>query len=706
VDRDFPSAWRARRPFRCACLLLACLFGTLAPALGQFDFSYDEQTSAWTLSNGQIRAVFQLAPDGYFVFRSLTDLQRGVEWAPPSGVRSTPFRFQFGARVIDEHTRFRLIGQSIRPAPRRGLQQSIVLETDDDHARVVVELLMYAGQPVLRYRSLLQNRSGASNFVRSLDIVPWQFSASRRQFRVFRVNQWVAGGHYGNFETLNQLLDNEDRVLEVASGAYGQHCSWAAVRDGDGNGLFAGWEFDGRLTAAVRKFPEQDLIHISSSIHSLNAPLESNATFPAPYAFIGLFSGDWDEAGYRTQRFVENVLAQSMPEQKFPYVMWNSWKYQQDINEDILRRNAQIAARLGVEVFVVDLGWATHIGEWTADPRKFPRGLRPLSDYVHSLGMKFGLHFAFVEAAPESAVLRANPDWTSSESYGYFGALSLCLSHRPVRDWIIREAVRMIDEYNVDWILQDGENMVKQCTKTTHTHHPENSNWANATSGLNFVVRAIQAQRPRVLWENCQDGGNMMTFNMVRNYVTSITADDSGELTTRQAIYGVTYPFPPRYSDRYMPSEELNNYITRSYMFGGPWILMNRLAQMRESDLQFLTSEIALFKSFRELIRDGKVHHYSPRPNGRIVDAIGSYNPERDTAIVFVYAPETRFTSFTFRPRDLRPDGVYRVRFQENPTTAVRTGIDLLQRGIRVDIPHSWFGEIVYIEPAPAGAIN
>lgn len=706
MGRRFAPAWRVRRSCRVTYLPLACLLGALSPAFGQFDHSYDEQTGAWTLSNGQIRAVFQLSADGYFGFRSLTDLLRGVEWAPPAGIRSTPFRFQLGDTVIDEHTRFRLIGHSVRPVARRGSQQSIVLETEDANARVVVELLMYPGQPVLRYRSLLQNRSGAGDFVTSLDILPWQFSAGRRPFRVFRVNQWVAGGHYGNFETFNQLLQNENRVLDVTSGAYGQHCAWTAVRREEGDGIFAGWEFDGRLTAAVRSFPDLDLIHISSSIHSLNAPLGRSATFAAPYAFIGLFNGDWDEAGYRTQRFVENVLAQSLPEPRFPYVMWDSWKYQQDINEDILRRNAQIAARLGVEVFVVDLGWATHIGEWTANPRKFPSGLRSLSDYVHSLGMKFGLHFAFAEAAPESAILRANPDWTSSETYGYFGALSLCLSHRPVRDWIIREAIRMIDEYNVDWILQDGENMVKECTKTTHTHHPDNSNWENATSGLNFVVRTIQAQRPRVLWENCQDGGNMMTFNMVRNYVTSIAADDSGELTTRQAIYGVTYPFPTRYSNRYMPAEELNNYITRSYMFGGPWILMNRLAQMRESDLQFLASEIALFKTFRELIRDGKVHRYTPRPNGRIVDAIGSYHPERDTAVVFVYAPETRFTSFTFRPRDLRPDGVYRVRFQENPNTAVRSGNDLLQRGIRVDIPRQWFAEIVYIEPVAPGAIN
>jgi alpha-galactosidase len=63
-----------------------------------------------------------------------------------------------------------------------------------------------------------------------------------------------------------------------------------------------------------------------------------------------------------------------------------------------LRLNAQIAATMGIEPFVVDLGWVRELGDWREDPQKFPSGLRALSDYVHSLGMKFGLHFAFAEA--------------------------------------------------------------------------------------------------------------------------------------------------------------------------------------------------------------------------------------------------------------------------------------------------------------------
>src|ERR1041384_6286200 len=97
--------------------------------------------------------------------------------------------------------------------------------------------------------------------------------------------------------------------------------------------------------------------------------------------------------------------------------------------------------------------------------------------------MKFGLHFALAEADQGSPVLQQNPDWTSSVSDNYFGAQSLCLSNQATQEWLIAQAIRMIDEYHVDWILQDGENMVKQCTKTTHTHDPADSNYSNAVDG-------------------------------------------------------------------------------------------------------------------------------------------------------------------------------------------------------------------------------
>src|SRR5689334_17767887 len=449
-------------------ILLASTISCLSAA----DANFDRDSNSWAISNDRIRATFQLTEAGTFAMQALIDLSAGAVWAPPAGSISTPIQFQAGAEIYDATRTYTLVDQYVAPTAAPGLRQVIVLEDTRRTARFTLSFDVYDGQPVLRYRVRYRNLTSAPMVVTSANLLPWSFADLRRRYVALRVNQWSLDSRPGDFETLQSPLDPEGTSAQLTSGAHGQQCGWLAVRDAESRGLFAGWEFDGRAKASVRHLAAEGSLELSAAILDLHHPVESGAEFVVPTAFLGLFHGDFDEAGFRTQRFVESILAKPAPVKAFPYVSWDSWGYEDRINEDTLRRNAELAAKAGVELFVVDLGWARAIGDWTADPEKFPNGLGALADYVHSLGMKFGLHFALAEAAPSSPVLQANPDWTASVSDGYHGALSLCLAHQSARDWVVQQAIRLIDEYHVDWILQDGENMVKECAKSTHTHDP------------------------------------------------------------------------------------------------------------------------------------------------------------------------------------------------------------------------------------------
>ena len=102
-----------------------------------------------------------------------------------------------------------------------------------------------------------------------------------------------------------------------------------------------------------------------------------------------------------------------------PPMGWNSWDcYGAAVTEDVVRRNADYMAknlkRFGWEYVVVDIQWyqptaSNHtyvpfapltmdeFGRLQPAPGRFPsaangEGFRPLADYVHSLGLKFGIH--------------------------------------------------------------------------------------------------------------------------------------------------------------------------------------------------------------------------------------------------------------------------------------------------------------------------
>jgi alpha-galactosidase len=215
--------------------------------------------------------------------------------------------------------------------------------------------------------------------------------------------------------------------------------------------------------------------------------------------------------------------------------------------------------------------------------------------------------------------------------------------------------------------------------------------------GLNYVVQAIQAARPKVAWENCENGGRMMSFNMVKNYVTSITNDASGALQSRKGVYGATYPFSPRYADRYMPaSDGLTDYATLSYRFGGPWVLMDQLAGLNATQLSFLKTEIQDYKNGRAAINGGEVFHLAPPAHGA-TDAIESYNPTLDSATAVVTRANAAAATYLFKPLGLKPTQQYTVTFEVSPTSYSMSGAQLMSNGVTVPLPTAYSSDVVYI---------
>jgi alpha-galactosidase len=659
-------------------------------------FRYSPETG-WTIGNERVRARFQMGADQTFQWVDLADASGRVLWQAAQGSPSSPIDVQINDEYFDARTPLRLVGQQEYSGRNNGRGFSILFRDLSERFEFEVLFEIHPGHPVIHQRLRVKNLRASSIYIRGNNILPYEFeNEDESSVRVFRVNQWSVLDGGRNFEPYATPLEGRSQKVSLLTGAGGLECTWFAIARADDTGVFAGWEFDGLADATVKRTDTSLALGVSP--RGLHHPVTFNDVYESPASFIGVFQGDWDEAGFRTQRYAEAAIAPRTPDANFPYIAWDSWGYEKQINEATLRREVDIAAEHGVELFIVDLGWAKQMGEWVEDPAKFPSGMRALSDYVHSKGMKFGLHFVISEAMANSPVLRENPSWACSTNYNYHGAVSLALGHRPVQDWVIEEGVRMIREFNVDWVLQDGQTMVKECKNTGLSYDPRDWNYAGH-EGLNRILREIQARTPGVVWENCANGGNMMTFSMVRNYVTSITNDASGSLGARQGMFGATFPFPPRYTDRYMPAAPMTAYNTRSFMFGGPWILMNKLTQLSKEDLAFLDVEVERFKELRHTVQSGKVMHLTDRPELGAIDAIQSFNASRGDAVAFVMRDNAEADGYQLVFRGLWPQTLYRVTFADDPRELVMSGAQLMSEGVDVKLPERESGEIVYARP-------
>jgi Alpha-galactosidase len=99
---------------------------------------------------------------------------------------------------------------------------------------------------------------------------------------------------------------------------------------------------------------------------------------------------------------LSSVKAQKYEElAKTPPMGWNSWnKFACDINEEIIRGVADKMVESGLRdagyVYLnLDDCWhgkRDSLGFITADPVKFPSGIKALADYIHSKGLKIGIY--------------------------------------------------------------------------------------------------------------------------------------------------------------------------------------------------------------------------------------------------------------------------------------------------------------------------
>ena len=85
-----------------------------------------------------------------------------------------------------------------------------------------------------------------------------------------------------------------------------------------------------------------------------------------------------------------------------PPMGWNSWNmFGKNINEKLIKNVTDEVVSTGLkqagyQYIVVDGGWEAKKlgpeGALTYDHKKFPSGIKALADYVHSKGLKLGLH--------------------------------------------------------------------------------------------------------------------------------------------------------------------------------------------------------------------------------------------------------------------------------------------------------------------------
>jgi len=530
---------------------------------------------------------------------------------------------------------------------------------------------------------------------------------------------WInrGGGNAGKEGgTFTQRLDPAfDQVLTTDPTDGASPVPWFAIQVGTVQGLYAGWEFSGVGRIHIRAHEVR-----VGNLPEFKTDLPAGETFLTPLAFVGCYSGDIDDGSYSLHRFVLEKLLPPLPkEQPYPTLAYNLYldgggeKAQE---ADVLR-SAAICKDLGFETFVADAMWFPQAGDWRWDPARFPNSIDPIEQFVHQHGMKLGLWVAWTQGGisddPASLDIRRHPDWfvrafkpDQKMDYLHWDFL-MDLGCDAARDWAERVTQKLVSEFKLDYFKHDSSPIVTKCEQTNHRHRygVDVSYWS--TLGYYQVQEKLIQRFPSLALEGCSGGGHIKDFGYIRRVHYIVTTDTLSALPDRQSLYDSTFALPPAVLQAYTYENYYNHdadrplpYLWRSAMMGAWQIDPTKSVNWTPEERAEVKKATAIYKSWiRPMLRDVKVHHILPRPDGYHWDGMFYWSPGLKHGTLYIFRPNNDQVEQRVRLKGLEPAALYRVRSQDGSVAEEsRTGTALMQDGLRIRLPGKYTSDLVCLE--------
>ncbi len=704
---------RPRRLLGFGVCLLAFLLATglvdyHLPRAGAGELPAAELRS-WTLGNQSVSLRLSHFVDGSVALTSLRQRGSRREWSAVS--RSDEPAGLFGLEGAVEGKPFALSGRSrwrvarARRVAKDGAR-TLRLRLESVEAPVTVDLRLHveAGRGPLEFSYSVSSPRARGVLLTRADSVELPLDVRGKQATL----QWVQKGRPDDSGLLKEqrALEPGDRQVLLCSAGKERESAesvpWLALQDG-ADGWYFGWAYSGHGRFEVRR--DRDRLFLGGGMEEAHFrhELRDGKALAVPGYLIGLYRGGLDDGLADLHAFLREHWLPRAPDSRFPLVHYNTWtSIGFNVNERNVLAHMESAADLGAELFHLDAGWFGTVGDWYADAKRFPAGLKALSDRARSIGLRFGLWVGWTQVGPR--LLREHPEWLvradvdpATYRFQSHSSLTLCLGHRPFREWVKQELDRVVREYGLDFLEFDGD-MLGNCRRGDHTHQAGDGEYA-AVRGLYEVQEWLARRHPRLLLENCSDGGHMLDYGILRHTHMASVSDLYLPDDNRRATYGGSYPFPAEYCESYMafaPGDPREQF--RSAMMGA-WSISDDTTAWDAERRRACRTEVARYKTLRPFLREGRVRHLLAQADTRAWwDGLAFERPEG--GVLFAFRSPGGPAAGTVRIPGLSAGTLYRLEAADEPQVTTQTGSELAQRGVPVMFEGRRRGVIIRWSPA------
>lgn len=278
---------------------------------------------------------------------------------------------------------------------------------------------------------------------------------------------------------------------------------------------------------------------------------------------IVFFRAEPQDKGFGCRKIQQYILDKKTDAKRMP-LLYNTWFLDfENLDPVFLKKQADAAAKLGLEYFVVDSGWFgnsdsgfyNQVGNWQENTLiNFKGKMKDFADYVREKGMKFGLWFEIERVSKNSEIYKKNPAvFTDIDASNALFNFALPEARDIVFD-IIKEKV---EEYGIEFIKFDYNAAL--------ANDPTGSAFYRYYRGWYSLMDKFRKELPQVFFECCSSGGLRTDSSSLLHYDSIFSSDTVHPFLTSRIIAGALLRTPPRFTTKWLALREVSGVARRYY---------------------------------------------------------------------------------------------------------------------------------------------
>lgn len=406
------------------------------------------------------------------------------------------------------------------------------------------------------------------------------------------------------------------------------------------------WSGNWKIAAELTDFASAR-INIGLNDWDFGWELKAGADFTTPGAYTGYTPNGFGAASRTMHNFIRSFLPHGSSLHKVLYNSWEATTFNVDVESQ--KRYAELAAGMGIELFVMDDGWFhgrnldnAGLGDWWPDEKKFPNGLQPLIEHVNKLGMDFGLWVEPEMVNPDSDLYRAHPDWVihfpNRPRTEARQQLIVNMARTDVQDYLIGQLDKLLTENNIAFIKWDMNRTVSEPGWPAY-EGDQREIWVRYVEGLYRVWGTLRQRHPHVIWQSCSGGGGRADMGILR-YADQIWVSDNTGGTSRLGIQeGFSQLFPANTMEAWVTDAESNLSLTfrmHVSMCGSLGIGAN-ITRWDEAEQAEASKWIAVYKEIRSIVQLGDQYRLRSAQYGGGFSAVQYMSKDQREGVVFAF---------------------------------------------------------------------